>query len=314
LVLFEAARFFLALWFGLFKRLFTWRFKKPGLFAQMSYFLPLGAGLIIVILNGQIGPLLVSVRVGPEALALYVVGSFALPIINTFRGAIGDVIFPEMVELKTASRQEALPLWRRATVYYCALLFPIAVIFAYYSDALVTILFTSEYADAVPVFAAFAAMLCISCFEFHLPLRVQNANRYFVTGNAIALIVNAALMYPLYVRLGLLGPAVAFVASQVGLVLYLGYRACRVYEIEISRILPWSQIGKVATVCAVCAPILLLGKVSTDNFLIRAGVFGSAYIVAYLFAVRFVGVWDAFAMVGKIFGRKSERFGSGGGA
>jgi O-antigen/teichoic acid export membrane protein len=157
-------------------------------------------------------------------------------------------------------------------------------------------------------------MLCISSFEFHLPLRVQNANRYFVTGNAIALIVNAALMYPLYVRLGLLGPAVAFVASQVGLVLYLGYRACRVYEIEISRILPWSQIGKVATVCAVCAPILLLGKVSTDNFLIRAGVFGSAYIVAYLFAVRFVGVWDAFAMVGKIFGRKSERFGSGGGA
>jgi len=310
LILLECVRCVLVLAFATNRKWFTSGITRSSLKEQMTYFVPLGVGGIAETLNRRIGMLFVSFVLGAEALAFYVIGSFAVPIVNTLRGAIADVIFPEIVQLKHAEAKDALPLWQQATVWYCVLLFPMVVIFNYYADAVVAILFTEDYFNAIPVFSAYALLLSIYCFDFHLPLRVQNANRFFVIASVIGLSVNAALLYPMYTVFGLVGPVVAYLVSQTVFAVYLALQTSRLYKVRISMMVRWLDVAKVTIASLVCMPILMIGKVAVEPYLIRSVVFGAAYIVAYLAVLRFLGVWNSFAFLSSLFGRRILRRGS----
>jgi len=208
------------------------------------------------------------------------------------------VIFPDIVEVRSAAPKDALPLWRRATVWYCVMLFPVAVLFLYYADVIVTVLFTKEYSAAIPVFATFSFSLVLSCFDFHLPLRVQNENRYFLIGSIIKLFTNLSLLYPFYLLFGLLGPAISLILSRLIFVVYLAHRTMHVYMINIRELVLWSDVIKVLVAAVLCAPILVAGKYIVGHLLLRGIIFGGAYLLIYLVLLRLLRVWDAFAMVG----------------
>ena len=191
LIVLEAVRFLLVLGYALSHQWFTTAISRSSIKLQSSYFVPLGTGALFESLNANIGLLFVSAMLGPEALAFYTIGAFAIQIVNILRGAVADVIFPDIVELKTADPKQALPLWQRATVWYCVMLFPAVAVFGYYADSIIFTLFTREYAAAIPIFAVYALSMIIFCFDFHLPLRVQNKNRYYLVASIVALIVNA---------------------------------------------------------------------------------------------------------------------------
>lgn len=297
LVVLEAGRCLLVLAYGISCQWFTNAVSRRSLALQMSYFLPLGGGGLIEVFNSSVGLLFISAMLGAEALAFYAIGALATQIVNILRGAIADVIFPEILELRHANRKDALPLWQRATVWYCALLFPVAVLFSYYADAIVTTLFTEDYAAAIPVFSAFSFVLYLHCFDFHLPIRVQNANKYFVIGSAAALIVNVALLYPAYLYFGILGPAIVFFLSRLVMTIYLAACARKLYRVHIRDLVLWKDVGMILVASTLCIPVLIAGKFFVDHLALRAFIFGSAYLVAYLSVLRYLGVWDAFARI-----------------
>jgi len=297
LVALESLRCFLVLWYAYSRRWFTLRMTRKSLALQVSYFLPLGSGAVIETVNSRSGMLFVSTILGAEALAFYVIGSFATRIIDIFRGAIADVIFPDIVEVRSATPKDALPLWQRATIWYCVMLFPVAVLFGYYADAIVTILFTKEYSEAIPVFSAFAFMLILSCFDFHLPLRAQNANRYFLIGSVIALVTNLSLLYPMYLIFGLLGPAIGFILSRLVFTVYLASRTMHIYKVSFIELVPWRDVSKVFVAAAICAPILVAGKYFVEHLFLRSVIFGLPYLMAYFFAIRILSVSEADAIV-----------------
>jgi len=307
LIVLEAMRCISILWYSIFRKWFTTHITRASLSLQTSYFLPLGTGAVVETLNSSAGKLFVSVQVGATALAYYVIGAFAIRAVNVLRGAVADAIFPEIVEVRSAEPKDALPLWQKATLWYCVMLFPIATLFFYYADAIVTILFTAEYAAAVPVFSCFALMLVIACFDFHLPLRAQNANRYFVVGSVIALATNIGLLYPMYLLFGLIGPAIGFVVSRLLMTVYLAKRATKVYMIDVDELLPWPQIGKVVMAVAVCLPVLIIGKYVSDQLFVRGIVFGGAFIAIYFVLLRRMGVWDVFAQFRRIVRAAQQR-------
>ncbi len=296
LVVLEAIRCLLVFWYASFRRWFTCRFTRASLGLQMSYFVPLGAGAVVESLNSNAGMLFVSALIGAEALAFYVIGAFATRIVDILRGAIADVIFPDMVEVRSAAPKDALPLWKRATVWYCVMLFPASILFSYYADAIVTILFTKEYSAAIPVFSTFAFLMYLYCFDFHLPLRVQNANRFFVIGTIIALVANVSLLYPMHLLFGLVGPVIAFILSRLLMTIYLAGCTLRIYKVSVRDLVLWRDVGKVLVASVICAPILIAGKYFVEHLFLRGILFGVAYLTAYLFALRFLRVWDAYAM------------------
>jgi len=294
LVVLESIRFLLVLLYANWRHWFTLRLSRQSLNIQSAYFLPLGAGLVVEVMNRQGGALFISIVMGAEALAFFVIGAFATQIINILRGAIADVIFPEIVEMRHANPKDALPLWKKATVWYCILLFPTAGFLGFYSDAIVTVLFTSEYASAIPVFSVFAMLLLIECFDFALPLRVQNANRYFLFANITALGTNIGLLYPAYTMFGLLGPAVALIVSRLVFTAYLARQAKRIYKVDWAELVDWGLIARVGMAVLICLPILVVGTFLPFNYWLRILLFGAMYYFVYLILLRWFRVWDGW--------------------
>jgi O-antigen/teichoic acid export membrane protein len=300
LVALELVRCLLVLWYTISRKWFSLAITRAGLVLQFSYFLPLGAGAIVEVLNRRVGMLFISTNVGAEALAYFAIGALATQIINVLRGSVSDVIFPEIVEIRAASLKDALPLWQRATVLFCVLLFPMAMLFSIYADVVVTVLFTHEYSAAIPVFSVFAVMLYLDCFDFHLPLRVQNANKFFVVGSIIALCTNIAFLYPSFAIFGLIGPAIALLLSRLAFTFYLAVNASRLYKMRLQEMVRWPEVGKVLGASLVCAPILYVGQFTIGNFLLRGIIFGGLYLVGYLWVVRFMRVWDVLELVRRL--------------
>jgi O-antigen/teichoic acid export membrane protein len=176
------------------------------------------------------------------------------------------------------------------------------MLLANYSDEIVTILFTAEYRPAVPVFAAFTSLMYLSCFDFHLPLRVRNANKFFLLGSLIKLVLNLALLYPTYLAFGLLGPVIALVISQLLFVSYLGLKVTDLFGVDWIELVPWRDVAKVLFAIFMCAPILLLGRYLVDQQLIRLSLFGVLYLAAYIVTLRLLGMSEVIEMIGRVRG------------
>ena len=302
----EAARFAIVLCFGLVQRWFSLHLVWKDLKLQASYFVPLGVGGVFETLATYIGMLFVSVVMGPEALAMYVIGAFVLQIVNILRGTIADVIFPEIVGLRAADPRDMLPLWQKATIWYGVTLFPMAVLLFYYAEAFVTVLFTSAYAPAIPVFAVLSLMLYVNAFDFHLPLRARNANRHYVRGTILAALINVIAIYPLYLMVGLIGPAFAFLISRLAFTVYLGHHTIRLYGARLEEILPWPSIAKIFTSTLICAPLLIFGKLIADNHFVWFG-FGITYLASVMLLIRWLGVWDFWPIALRLLGAAVRR-------
>jgi O-antigen/teichoic acid export membrane protein len=257
---------------------------------QLEYSLPLGASSIVYHANVYLGQFFVSMMLGPAALAVYSVGTYLQPVIQVFRNSVADVIMPEIVSRRDVPPSEALGLWQRATVVYCAVMLPLAVVLAYYADVIVNTLFTSAYAAAVPIFQIYVLLLVRECFDLGLPLRALNHTRVFLPGGVLSLLVNIGVMLLLFEPLGLLAPAVAMVVARVVAGVYLAVFVVRHGGFSASSMLPWSDMAKAAAISVLCAPILVLGDAFDAPGLVRAAVFGTAYLAACFLFTGVAGV------------------------
>jgi hypothetical protein len=105
-----------------------------------------------------------------------------------------------------------------------------------------------------------------------------------------------------------MGPAISFVVSQLFMMLYLGHFASRLYEVSFSEIIEWKRAGKIAAVCVLCAPILVVGKVAVDQMLVRGMLFGTAYLLIYIVVLKAVGVAEGYELLLRLSRAKSIRW------
>jgi O-antigen/teichoic acid export membrane protein len=290
LVAFEVARLLTLALYGLKNRLFTSRLDAAAMRRQLEFSLPLGASSIVFNLNINIGQLFISMWLGPAALAVYTIGTYIQPIIQVFRNSVADVIMPEIVSRRDVEPNVALRLWQRATVVYCAVMLPLAVLLLYYADVAVETLFTSAYAAATPVFQIFTFLLVRECFDFGLPLRVVNRTGVFFVSSVTILVVNLAALLALFDWLGMLAPAIALMLAVLVAGFQLGYYVLKHCGFTLATMLPWADIGKTALVCLTCVPMLYLGDLFEMNSTLRAACFGALYLLAFVGLMQRTGI------------------------
>jgi O-antigen/teichoic acid export membrane protein len=290
LVVFEALRLLASGLYGLKNRLFTRHFRRESLKSQLDFVVPLAVALVVFSMNTYIGQFFVSIWLGVTALAIYSVGAYMYPFVRIFRDSLSDVIMPEIVSRRDIPANEALQLWQRSTVAYCALMLPLAVLLFYYAETVVTTLFTASYAAAVPVFQILTFVLVRLCFDFGLPLRVVKQTRAFLINSVLILGVNIAVLLLLFDSLGILAPAVATIASGVFGAINMAWYVIRHCGFTLRNLLPWVQIGKVALSTAVSMPVLLFGEIPSMPAVPRAIIFGVLYLSVYAVLLKFCGI------------------------
>jgi len=285
-----AAKFAFCLVFLLRKRLLKPYVDWPSLKKQLVFVVPLGIGAVILHFNRQIGQFLISARMGAEALALFSIGCTQVPVMAIVRQSLSDVVFPELVERNKKDTAAGIRLWKKANVMYCFFVFPLFTVLLFFAEPLIEFAFTAEYLPAAPVFRIYLLLMVRQCFEMGSPLRALNQNKHFVMGNVLALALNLGLIVVLFKYIGFLGPAIAFVAADVGMALYLGFRIIKGYEISMSRLFYWKKILTIAGCCILPLPVLLTGPYLPLSGIQSAAVLGAVFFVAYYTLIRLVKV------------------------
>ena len=276
---------------------------------QLIYIIPAGIAGIILKFNGDISKVIISSNLGAGALAIYAIGSQNIPLLNIVRSSVSNVIFPEMARQTGENPKSALILWNKSNVLYLYLMLPLFILLFFYSKLIITTLFTIKYLPAVPLFRIYLILMIRKCFEMGMPIRALNKNKYFVVGNIISLIVNIVLLYTLYKVLGFVGPAIAAVATEISLAVFLASKILDLYNIRLKELLSWHKLAKIflASICGI--PFLFIGNFLNLNSYIEAVLFSSLYSILYLIIIKKMKIEEVDLFMQKMLKRTLIKWG-----
>jgi O-antigen/teichoic acid export membrane protein len=254
---------------------------------QLAYCAPFGLALLLSQMNQSVGALFVSKLLGHAALAQYAIGIFAQPIITLMRNSLSDVLLGELAARWRNGQQEVLGLWRSSTVATAILLVYIGVLLVRFADTIVVTLFSERYQPAVILFQIFVLALLRETFDFGIPLRARNHTAPILRSNLLSLILNVGLMSIMVPAWGLIGAVIAFVISRMVEGTYLALQAMHVYQVPLSDLARWRDLGKVVVAAAIAASLLYLPVWA--GFL---GVVGGALVfgLAFLWLLRLAAI------------------------
>jgi O-antigen/teichoic acid export membrane protein len=278
----------LAIYFWLRRRgLLVFQWRHEVLREQLRLVTPLGIGSILNKAN-EFGRVVVGSVMGPVPLAIYTTAAYQVPLVSIVQTSLSDVIFPDMVKRSQRDPAEGLRLWKRAQMMVAAVIIPAWMLLSYFAEPLVRLLFTAEYVSATPYFQVFLLLMLRQCFQFSTLLRSVEDNASFATSNAVALGINAALMFALMPRYGLWGPTLGLVVGQYWTGYYLARRVMTRYHVPLAEIFQWRKF-----LFALLAAALALASLHTTLTLLpesRGSVAAALAVFAliYTVAARFI--------------------------
>lgn len=148
--------------------------------AQLANALPFGLGGIAGSLIGDLPHYFVAYYFDAAAFAIYAVGCFQMPLGRLLVGSFSSVIEPEAARLVQAGdKAQLIQVWFRTTRHLSLLLAPLCALLFVVRHEFISLLFTRNYAAAVPLFAI--SLLGVLLFvSRHLNiLRAFNEHRYY---------------------------------------------------------------------------------------------------------------------------------------
>jgi O-antigen/teichoic acid export membrane protein len=255
---------------------------------QVKLVAPLGLGSVLNKAN-DFGKVVVGTQLGPVPMAIYTTAAYQVPLVNIVQTSLSDVIFPDMVKRAKKDPRAGFDLWKRAQTLIFAAICPAWLMLTYFAEPLIRILFTETYVEATPYFQVFLLLMLRQCFQFSVPLRSVADNASFATSNAVALVINGALVIALMPRFGLWGPTLGLVVGQAWTSLYLGRRLLKRFALPLSALCEWSKLGLALAASFVALAALYGVQMSVGGLagaLAGIAVFGLVYLVAARLILR----------------------------
>jgi O-antigen/teichoic acid export membrane protein len=204
---------------------------------------------------------------------------------------VTGVTFPLMAQYHKDGDHGAIrALWRRALLKTAILFFPLFVFLEVVARPIITVVFTNEYAGAVPIFMIYLLLFLRSSVETGNIVQAFKKTMYIAKVFTVGFFFNLALSLLLFRFMGRVGVPVATVITMY-LVNFLNlWYASRLIGTSFFDLFPVGDLGKRFLVAAVPGVLLWLGlqRVVVDDFFGLAGA-GIAYFAAYFALCAVVG-------------------------
>src|SRR5438094_628169 len=222
---------------------------------QLAYALPFAGSSLLYVVHKYLPQYVVSACFDPATFALFAVASFHLPVIDIIYTPTSEVL---MVELGRRESMRDLPgavrHWQDSIERLATLLFPAAVGSWLVGPILLPMLFTADYAPAVPLFMLATAEIPLWIFPCDAVLRASGDTRFLFRFNAVRLLVTAVLVLAGIRLLGIQGAiGAAIVAESLGCAVLLS-RAGRYLRVSTRDLVDWRAPVRIAT-CAALAVV-----------------------------------------------------------
>ena len=262
---------------------------------QLAYALPFAGTVLVETVQLNYHQYAVAHRFDAATFAVYAVGCFQLPLLELVASPLSNVMMVRMGErLRDGQGDEALAVCNRTTRTLALVFFPVLALLLVAARDVIVLLFTERYVASVPIFMVCSLNLLATVLQTDAMLRVYAATRFMLVVGILKLLLIAALIGASISAFGLPGAAVAWVTSTLAMkaVVLVGMK--RSLGVGMGRLVPWRDLGLIATASAAAAlPALLVRAAMEGPLLARLAFTGLAGSAAYLVIVFQSGLLDA---------------------
>lgn len=188
----------------------------------------------------------ISLLFSAGVFAMYFNGTFDVPFLPLLLGAVSSAALLQMSSFtKKGDVASTVKIANQTARMLSAVVFPLFFFLFMFREELFTVLLTSKYDAAIPIFAATVFVVPLRAYNFTSILQNRHKGRIINTGAVLDILLACALMYPLYQLFGLVGIAVSFVISSYVQGAYYLYHTSRVLQTPVSQLIPLKNwLGK----------------------------------------------------------------------
>jgi O-antigen/teichoic acid export membrane protein len=257
----------------------------PTLRRQLAYALPFGLAFVLIVPQQQFHHYAVAAAVTPAVFAIYSVGTFQLPVIDILYTPISELLQIGLAEQEGQHlpARAGLGLFHEAVLQLSFAFVPIAGVLAIAAPAVIELLFSPRYLEAVPIFRLGVLSVVLASLPLDGVMRARAQNRFMMALSAGKLAATAALVLGGLSAAGPFGALAGWLAAEAlgrGVMLV---RAARLFDASLREILPVRTLAiqAGATLVAMLPAALALHAIPGPVILRLAGC-GVAFAAAYL--------------------------------
>ncbi len=172
-------------------------FDKKIFAEQLKYALPFGLMSVLWTLQAEIHNWFVGHGFSAEEMAIYRVGCFELPLLYLLQESVSSVMIPRMSQLQAEdNKREMIEFTARATEKLALVYFPTFVFLIITAYTLITTLFTTKFAESVPIFVLNLTLLPFAVFIADPITRAYESIGKYILKVRILIVI--ALIFTLY--------------------------------------------------------------------------------------------------------------------
>lgn len=256
--------------------------------------LPLSITQIVGKLNVQLDKYMIAALMSAEAFAVYSAGAVELPLVPGIAYAATVALIPVLVRAgQRGDTAEFVGWWHGSMIKVAALMMPATVLLFVLAEPAVAVLFDSDYTEAAVPFRVYLGLLPLRLCAYGAVLRALGSTRPVMIAAVVGLVVNAGLNYPLFLWLGLTGPAFASLIAQFVQIVLLLAVIRRHLGLGWGGVFPYAPVLRAVAVAVAAAPVLWPVLVGFESDGVQLAVGTVAYALAYVLLARLFGVLTA---------------------
>ena len=275
-----------------FWRSFDWSVVR----VQTAYALPFGLAGLLYTLQMDLHNYFVSNRFSAATFAVYSIGVAQLPLVGILRESVSSVMIPRVSQLqKSGETREIVVLLARAARKLAAVYLPLYALLMVVGREFLSVMFTSAYADAWPVFAINLTLLPLSLVEFDAVIRAYEQHRYFML--KVRIVLFTLMLFALWfgiLRFGVVG--------AIGVVVLVNFAERIAAAAKFGRVLGVTprdlplvgDVGKLAVASTVAGLVALFARslalAQGATPFVTLAVCGIVFAVVYAASVLLLGV------------------------
>jgi O-antigen/teichoic acid export membrane protein len=271
---------------------------------QVTYAIPFGLSGSLSNARPKIEQWIVAFLFAPGSLAIMSIAGGFSGILKILRTSVGSVLLPKMSKTHAGGDvMRSLALNNRGNIAIAYLIFPIVVCVWVYAESLVTILYTAQYLEAVPLIRIYSVTMILMSVELATVLLIYEQGPFVAKTSGSILLFSAVLSYIGATRYGLPGVVIGSVIGTFFNRIINFRKAASVLKVPFSKVQDWPTLGKLLAAAILSGGISRLAVefigVSDKPFLaILAGapLLGISFLLlTFIFRVH----WVLLSMLGR---------------
>lgn len=223
-----------------------WIFDRDQLLQQLKYGFPVGLGAFLgVIMLNTDRMVLANFTKDVKAFAILANGAFEVPLINNFYFSFFTMALPQMIAAYHQNNTKALLKARFDYIELVApVLFPVALIFMYWSTPLMSFLFGEDYSASGPVFAIFSSILLLRFCSHHDIFFALERTRIIIYLQCAEVLLNLGLTIFLVQKWGIIGAAAASAITNYLYMIATAIISRKLLGVPMADLFPFAYLGK----------------------------------------------------------------------